>query len=229
LTGSVIEPFSSRGQVQSKAEEAGLNLNQCKPDAALEAVSEQASGPDEPSGPPRKTGPESEFQSRSGERRCCRSRRSLCAFKRFISSSSASIFSVSRAFLDFGASAPRSFSSAFSTESLGVSATTDPHVQATSVQTMAQLRQIGVPATATKSFETSPEPRVRGLLLQIRPPVDLDQHALCRGDLFLRRMSADPRADDCLLNGEADDYRMAGVIAGRQPCIVLHTSLNPTW
>jgi hypothetical protein len=35
---------------------------------------------------------------------------------RFISSSSASISSVRRAFLDFGASAARSFSSAFSTE-----------------------------------------------------------------------------------------------------------------
>jgi hypothetical protein len=176
------------------------------------------------SGAPRKTGPESEFQSRLAERRWCRSRRSLCAFKRFISSSSASIFSVSRAFLDFGASAPRSFSSAFSTESLGVSAMINPHVQATSIQRMAQLRQIGVPATATKSSET-PESRVRRLLLQIRPLVDLNQHPLCRGDLFY--VECPPtQADDCLLNWEADDYRMAGVIAGRQPCIVLHTSLN---
>src|SRR6185369_15870831 len=41
---------------------------------------------------------------------------------RFISSSRASMSSVRCAFLDFGASALRSFSSAFSTESLGVSA-----------------------------------------------------------------------------------------------------------
>jgi hypothetical protein len=64
-------------------------------------------------------------QSGSVERRLVRSRRSLCALKRFISSSSAAISSVRRAFLDFGASAARSFSRAFSTESLGVSAMAD--------------------------------------------------------------------------------------------------------
>jgi hypothetical protein len=41
---------------------------------------------------------------------------------RFISSSRASISSARRAFLDFGASVPRSFFNAFSTESFGVSA-----------------------------------------------------------------------------------------------------------
>jgi hypothetical protein len=61
-------------------------------------------------------------QSLLVERRWCRSRRSLCALMRFISSSRAFISSVRRSFLDFGASALRSFSSAFSTESLDVSA-----------------------------------------------------------------------------------------------------------
>ena len=46
----------------------------------------------------------------------------FCARMRFISSSSTSISSVRRSFLDLVASALRSFSSAFSTESLGVSA-----------------------------------------------------------------------------------------------------------
>jgi hypothetical protein len=47
---------------------------------------------------------------------------------RFISSSSASIFSSCRSFFDFGGSLPRSFSSAFSTESLGVPPMLDhPH------------------------------------------------------------------------------------------------------
>src|SRR5258708_27750467 len=41
---------------------------------------------------------------------------------RFISSSSVPIFSSNRAFFDFGGSLPRNFSSAFSTESLVVSA-----------------------------------------------------------------------------------------------------------
>ena len=63
-----------------------------------------------------------QFQSLLVERRWWRSRRSLCARMRFISSSSASISSERRVSLDFVASAARSFSSAFSTESFGVSA-----------------------------------------------------------------------------------------------------------
>jgi len=55
--------------------------------------------------------------------RWSRSRRCLIALKRCVSSSSVSIFSSSRAIFAFGASLPRSFSSAWPTESLVVSAT----------------------------------------------------------------------------------------------------------
>jgi len=56
------------------------------------------------------------------ERCWCPCSRSLCALMRFISSSSASISSSRRSFLDFSGSALRIFCSAFSTDSLGVSA-----------------------------------------------------------------------------------------------------------
>jgi len=56
-----------------------------------------------------------------------RSRRNLCALIRFISSSSAFIFSSCCSFFDFDGSLPRSFSSAFSTDSLVVSAISNPH------------------------------------------------------------------------------------------------------
>jgi hypothetical protein len=55
-----------------------------------------------------------------------RSKRNLCALMRSISSLSASISSLRRASLDFGVSLERSFSSAFSTESLVVSAMVNP-------------------------------------------------------------------------------------------------------
>src|SRR3984957_20003694 len=88
-------------------------------------------------------------------------------------------------------------------------------------QTMAQFRQIGVPATATKSSGTSPEPRVRGLLLQIRPPVDLDQHALCRGD-FSTSEAAMHRIPHFA------EFQLVKAPSSAKPRPALHSWLRPT-
>jgi hypothetical protein len=57
-----------------------------------------------------------------------RSKRSLCALVRFISSSSALICSSCRSYFDLGRSLLRNLSSAFPTESLGVSAIDNPQI-----------------------------------------------------------------------------------------------------
>lgn len=122
-----------------------------------------------------------------------RSRRSRCALNRFISSSSASMSSVRRSFLDFGLSAARSFSSAFSTESFGISAMVHrPHIQSTSVQTIANSPAATRHQTVSKIYLRAASPFVEGIatvsaVTAAGHPdsfVDLDQHELRSGELY---------------------------------------------